>query len=164
MTPISLFAYMMLTRIVLSVNDSFSMSRSIRPSAFSGKVGDAAAFLFKMLAGIENRLVLAGGGDDVIALLGIHLRDTLQREVVRFGRAAGEHDFLRGCANQIRDLLARLLNRLFRFPSEAMIAARRIAEEFLEIRQHRIEHARVDRGCCVVIEINGQLHRTLRSP
>ena len=36
-TPISLLAYMMLTRMVLSVMDSRSMSRSIRPSAITGR-------------------------------------------------------------------------------------------------------------------------------
>ena len=75
-----------------------------------------------------HRLVLGDARDDVIALLAVHLGDALDREVVRFGRAAREDDFLRVRADQIGDLLARLLDRLLGLPAERMVAAGRVAE------------------------------------
>ena len=63
---------------------------------------DAATFLFQVLAGIENRLVFGDAGDDVIALFAIHPRHAFERQIVGFGRAAGEDDFPRIGADQKR--------------------------------------------------------------
>ena len=90
--------------------------------------------LFQALAGVENRLVLGGGGDDVVALFGIHLGHAFERQVVRFGGAAGENDLFRGGADQVRDLFAGLLDGFFRFPAETVIAAGGVAENVGEIR------------------------------
>ena len=102
--------------------------------------------------------MLGGRGDDVVALLGVHLGDALDRQIVRFGGAAGEDDLLGGGADQARDLLARLLHRLLGFPAEAVIAAGGIAEDLEEIRLHRLEHARIHRRGRVIVHVNRQFH------
>ncbi len=43
--------------------------------------------------------------DDVVALFAIHLGDTLDGEVVAFGRARGEDDLFRSRADQAGDAL-----------------------------------------------------------
>ena len=73
-------------------------------------------------------LVLGGRRDDVVALFGIHLGHALDRQIVRFGGAAGEDDLFGGGADQVRDLLARFLDRFLGFPAEAVIAAGGVAE------------------------------------
>src|SRR5271170_6491575 len=50
-----------------------------------GEIGNAKAVLLQMLAGIENRFVFGYRGDDVVALLAVHLGDTFDGEVVAFG-------------------------------------------------------------------------------
>ena len=156
-TPISLLAVMMLMRIVLSVIACRSSSRLIEPVLLHRQIGDAIAFFFEPLAGVDHRLVLGDAGDDVIALLAIHLGDALDREVVRLGRAAREDDFLRVGANQVGDLFAGLLDRLFGLPSKRMVAARRIAEVLGEVRQHRLDHARIDRRRRVIVHVDRKL-------
>ena len=96
-------------------------------------------------------------GDDVIALLAVHLGDALDRQVVRFGGAAREDDFLGVGADQIGDLLARLFDRLFGFPPERMVAARRVAEVLREVRQHRLDDARIDRRRRVIVHVDRKL-------
>ncbi len=88
----------------------------------------------------------------------VHLRDALDREVVRFGRAGGEDDLLRRAADQLRDLLARLVDGLLGFPAELVVAAGRIAEDLAEVRQHGFEHARVHRRRRVVVHVDRQRH------
>ena len=44
------------------------------------------------------------GGDEVALLVLVEVGDALDGQVVRFGRARGEDDFLRVCANQVRYL------------------------------------------------------------
>ena len=58
----------------------------------------------------------------------IHLGDALDREVVRLGGAAREDDLLGVRADQVGDLLARLVDGLLGLPAERMVAARRVAE------------------------------------
>ena len=70
--------------------------------------------------------------DDVVALLAIHLGDALDRQVVGLGRAAREDDLLRVRADEIGNLLARLLDRLFGLPAERMVAAGGVAEVLRE--------------------------------
>ena len=61
-------------------------------------------------------------------------------------------------ADQVRDLLAGLVDGLFGGPSELVVAAGGVAEMLREIRQHGIEYAGVHAGCSVIIEINGRRH------
>ncbi len=122
------------------------------------EIGDAHAVLFKPLAGVEDGLVLGGRGNDVVALFGIHFGHALQRQIVRFGGAAGEHDLFASGADQTRDLLARLLDRFLGFPTKAVIAAGGIAERLKEIRLHGVEYARIHRGGRVIIHVDWQFH------
>ena len=66
---------------------------------FDRQIGDFKALFFEALAGIENRLVLDGLSNDVIALFAIHFGDALDHQVVAFRSAAGEDDFFRRGAN-----------------------------------------------------------------
>ncbi len=106
----------------------------------------------------EDRLVLGGRRDDVVALFGVHLGHALQRQIVRFGGAAGEHDLLGGRPDQARDLLARLLDRFLGFPAKAVIAAGGVPEGLKEIRLHRLEHARIHRRGRVIVHVDWQFH------
>ena len=46
-------------------------------------------------------------------------------------------------ADQVGDLLARLLDRLLGLPAERMVAAGGVAEVLREVRQHRLDDARI---------------------
>ncbi len=141
------------------VGDRFPQHVEIdQPVALHRQIGHAIAELFELLAGIENRLVLGGGGNDVVAFFGIHLGHALDREVVGFGGAAGEDDFAGGGADEIGDLLARFIHGLLGLPAEFVIAAGGVTEVFGEVGQHRVEDARVHPRRRVIVEINGRLH------
>ena len=125
------------------------------------QIRDAIAFLLEALARVDHRFVLGDARDDVVALLAIHLGGAFNREVVRLCRAAREDDLLRVRADQIGDLLARLIHGLFGRPAERMIAAGGVAEFRREVRQHCLEDARVDRRRRVVVHVNRKLDRHL---
>ena len=121
-------------------------------------VGDAVAVLLQALAGVEHGLVLGDRGDDVVALLAVHLGDALDGEVVALGGAGGEDDFFGGRADQLGDALARGLHALFGGPAEGVIAAGGVAELLHEVGQHLFQHPRIHRGGGVVVHVDGQLH------
>ena len=154
---------MIVMRIVLSVIARLQLVEADAAVLLHRQVGDAVAVLLEPLAGVDDRLVLGDRGDDVVALLAVHLGDALDREVVGLGRAAREDDFLRVRADEIGDLLARLLDRLFGFPAERMVAAGGVAEVLGEIRQHRLDDARIDRRRRVIVHVDRKLdcHRFL---
>ncbi len=122
------------------------------------QVGDAVAVLLQALAGVEHGLVLGDRGDDVIALLAVHLGDALDGEVVALGGAGGEDDFFRGRADQLGDALARRFHAFFGRPSERVIAAGGVAELLHEVGQHLFQHPRIHGGGGVVVHVDGQLH------
>ena len=102
--------------------------------------------------------MLDGLRDDVIALFAIHFRDTLDHQVVAFGRAARKNNFLRSRANQRSDLSAGIFHGFFAGPAERVVTACRIAELVAKIRQHRFQNARINRRRRMIVEINWQLH------
>ena len=116
--PISLLAYMMLTRMVLIGDGLFNVGDGDEAVCLDGQVGDVVAVLFKALAGVQGGLVLGHLGDDVVALFAVHLRNALDGEVVALGGAAGEDDLLGGCADEFGDLLAGLFDALLGLPAE----------------------------------------------
>ena len=81
------------------------------------QIGDAVAVLLQALAGVEHRLVLGDRGDDVVALLAVHLGDALDGEVVALGGAGGEDDFLGVAPISLAMLFARGLHAPLRLPS-----------------------------------------------
>src|SRR5688572_2075378 len=131
------------------------------PVLLHREIGDAVALLLELLAGVDHRLVLDHTGDDVIALLAIHLGDALDRQVVGLGRAAREDDLLRIGADEVRDLLARGLDGLLSLPAEGVVAARRIAEVVGEVRQHRLDDPWIDGRRGVIVHVNRELHLCL---
>src|SRR6266567_2319600 len=80
------------------------------------QVGHPISIFLQPLASIEHRLVLGDRSNDVITLLAIHLRDTLNREVVALGSPGSKDDLLRRRADQLCDTLTRRLNRFFSRP------------------------------------------------
>jgi hypothetical protein len=82
MTPISLLAAMIVMRIVLSVIAGLQLVEADAAVLLHRQVGDAVAVLLEPLAGVDDRLVLGDRGDDVVALLAVHLGDALDRQVV----------------------------------------------------------------------------------
>src|SRR5690606_26643560 len=53
---------------------------------------------------------------------------------------------------------ARLVDRLLRLPAVGVLPAGRVAEPFREERQHPVEHAGIDRGGGVVVEVDRPGH------
>src|SRR6185369_11664273 len=121
-----------------------------------GQVGYAIAVFLQTLTGVENGFVLGHRGDDVVALLAIHLRHALDSEVVAFCGSRCEDDFLGGRANQLGDALTSELDGFFGRPSKRMIAARGVAELFHEIRQHLFEDTRIHGSCRMVVHVDRQ--------
>ena len=74
------------------------------------------------------------------------LGNAANRQVIAFGRAAGEDDFLLAGTKRMGDRLARLVNGLLGVPALGMADACRVAEIFGEKWKHRLDHPGVD-GC-----------------
>jgi hypothetical protein len=119
-----------------------------------GQIGDAAAGLLEALAGVQRRLMLGHLGDDVVAALAVHLCNALDGEVGGFGRAGGKDDLLRGCADELGDLFTGLFDALLSLPAEAVVAARRIAEDARQVGHHGFQNARIQRCGRMVIHVN----------
>ena len=87
----------------------------------------------------------------------VELRRALEREVVGLGRARGPDDLARVGADQRGDLLARLLDRLLRFPAPGMAARRRVAEVLAQPRDHRVDDALIDRRRRAVVHVDREM-------
>src|SRR6185295_14873071 len=59
---------------------------------------------------------------------------------------------------EIRHLLARLVDRLFRFPAERMVPAGGVAEVLGEKRHHRLDDTGVDGRRGVIVHVNRKLN------
>ena len=148
------------------IGDRFAKLIKIDQSVLAhGQVSHPATMFFQSLTGVQHRFVLGRGSDDMVALLGIHLRHTFNCQIVRFRGAAGEDDLFGRGANQIGDLFAALFHGFLRDPAEAVIAAGGVAKILGEIRQHGLKHTGIHARGRVIIEINRKLqHCSLRSP
>ena len=106
-----------------------------------------------MLAQITHRFMFDTGGDDV-APGRVLLQKTTDRPVVGLGAARGE-DNLAGvlCAQQVRDLCARVFDRVAHSATE-LIGGRWIAVERCQVRLHRLEYFRGYAGGRVVVQVN----------
>ena len=114
-----------------------------------------------MLAGIEHRLVLRWQGHDVVALVPARPRHSLDGQVVRLGCTRGENDLLRTRVDQLRNLLARRLDGCLRFPAKTVVATGGVAIVLGEVREHDLEHARVNRRGRMIVHVNRKLHGRL---
>ena len=109
---------------------------------------------------VQHRLVLDAGRDDVAARRRRGGRldrfgGAAQRQVVRLGAAAGEHDLGRLAADQLGDGGSRLVEQRLR-PLPEVMNARWIAEIFLERARHGFDDQRVWRGGRVVVEVDAR--------
>ena len=109
--PTSLFACMMLTRIVRGVIARRRSSGSTRPEPIDRQIGHRAAQSFEKPAGFDDRRMLDRRGDDVIALVAKREERALEGEVVGLAAAAGEDDLVAVAAEQCRHLAACLRGR-----------------------------------------------------
>ena len=75
-----------------------------------------------------------------------------QRQVIRFGPAADEHDFLRSTVNQRGRLAPGLLQLLLGHLAK-MVDTGRVTIHFAQARHHGREHSRRDRRRRVVVEV-----------
>ena len=121
------------------------------------QVVDLETLPLEPLGGIQRRLVLGADRDDVIALFLVELSGALQGQVDALGGARGEDQLLLVAADQRRDLLAGPVHRLFGLPPERVAARSRVAELGREVRHHRLQHPRVERGGGVVVHVDGEL-------
>src|SRR6202041_392246 len=129
-----------------------------------GQVGHFIAVFLQALTGVQGRLVLGDLRDDVIALLAIHFGDALDRQIRGFCGAAGEHNLFGRGVDQLGDLPARILHRLFRLPAVFMVAAGGVAVLVRKIRNHCFDDARIHLRRRVIIKKNWKLYRHSLSP
>ena len=102
--------------------------------------------------------------DNVFAFVGVCFGNAFDGEIIGFRAAGREHDFVRGCVDELGDLMARFFHRLFRALAPLMRAGR-VAKQFGEVRQHRLHDFGVNacRGAVVEINFSGLcLHRFYR--
>ena len=92
-----------------------------------------------------------GDGDQVVALLSVGRGHALEGEVVALGGAAGENDGPRLGADQVGDLFAGQVHRLFGFLAEHVLPTGGVAVLLGEVRQHDLQHARIDPRRGVVV-------------
>ena len=103
---------------------------------------------------IEHGLVLGADADEVIAAAARALGDAADGEVVAFGGAAGEDDLRGRGADRRSDRRPRPLDGLARRVAERVADAAGVAVLLREVRQHRLDDARVDARRGVVVEVD----------
>ena len=111
--------------------------------------------------GSRTALCSADGRDEVVPLPLGGLGQSLDGEVIRFGRARGEDDLPALGADRPRHLLPGELDRLLGLPPESVGDARGVAVELGEVREHRLDDPRVGAGGGVVVEIDRTSHAGL---
>jgi len=101
--------------------------------------------------------VLRNGRDDMVALSPIHAGDPAESEVVAFRGAAGKDNLARLGANELSHLLTCPIDRVLGFPAEGMMPAGGVAVALAEVRQHRLQNARIDPRRRVVVHENRKM-------
>ncbi|MCY1415436.1 hypothetical protein D9M71_309180 [compost metagenome] len=125
------------------------------------QIGHFEAFALELAAGVQHRLVLDLRGDDVLALAGVEVRGTLDRQVVGLGGAGGPDDLARIGIDQFGDLAAGVFHRFLGLPAEHVGTRGRVAE--IAVHQQAVSHflsdTRIHRGRGGVVEVNRQFHQ-----
>ena len=91
--------------------------------------------------------------DDMFALLAVRLDQSLDGKVVRFGTARGKIDLFRLYIDKSCGFGPGLLDSVFRLPAD-IVQVLGVPELVREIRQHCLEHLRMDRRRGRMIEIH----------
>ena len=78
---------------------------------------------------------------------------TLDRQVVRLGATGSKNDAPCCRSQKPGYLLSRFLHRSVRLISDP-VNARRISMQLAEVGQHRLQYFLVDRGRCIVVEVD----------
>ena len=125
------------------------------------QIGHGEALFFQRGAGVQNRVVLDGGGDDMLALGRKRVRYALERPVIRFRTAGGKIDFLFLCADGRRHLTAGLFQRLLRLTAKGVNAGR-VAVDFGHDRQGSLHRLGADAGRRRVVQVDS-FHKKLTS-
>jgi hypothetical protein len=132
-----------------------------------GHVRHLEARALQALADVDARPLLDHGGDDVRALLAVHLGHALEGQVDRLRPPGREHQLL-GVAgpDEPGQPGAGGVDRGLGLPSERVITAGRMAELLGEVGQHRLHHARIARrrGLRVHEDRELQRHRSETPP
>ena len=92
---------------------------------------------------VEHGSVLGCHAHQVPAAARLALADAADRQIVGLGGSAGKDDLLRLSPDCRRDRLAGRIRCRLGFPTIGMVDAAGVAEPLREIRQHRLQHARV---------------------
>ncbi len=121
-------------------------------------IRNVKAIFLKCFAAIQHRLVLGGGGDDMVALVTIGPGNPFQSQVIRFRCTTGQNNLFWLGTNEGGNLLAGGMHRLFGFPAITVRTARRIAKLLREVRHHRVEDCWLNGRRGVMIEVNGSVH------
>ncbi len=125
------------------------------PLAVDRQQREARAAARERARGVEHRGVLGGDADEVVARLRVRRERALEREVVALGGAAREDDLARVArAERLGDPLARELDCGLGAPAVAVRATRGVAEVLAPVRRHGLDHARIDGGGGVVVEVD----------
>ena len=146
---------MMLTRMVRGVIARANIVGIDAAEAIDGHDGHREAMLLEEPAGFDDRRMLDGAGDDVVALVLQRPGHALEGQVVGLAASAGEDDLVAlgsraaprpGCAPARVRPCAR----------SSPMSARRIAEMILQKRPHRGSDGRIDRRAGVVVEVDAR--------
>src|SRR6476620_12792062 len=116
-----------------------------------------------MLNRVQNSVVFCFRADQMLSARGATASKPKDRKIIRFRPAAGKNQLVRFCAKQIRESIARIINRRARFSSSSL-NARGITKFLSEKRQHGGAGGLTQRRGRVVIEINHPLKLPLVCP
>ena len=118
-----------------------------------GQLRGFPSVLFQAMDAAANRRMLDCRSDDVPAVGLRGFAESANAQVVCFGAAGSENDFVRAGADKRGDLPPRAIDRGARFLAER-VHARRVAELFSQVREHRRNDPLVGRRGGAVIEID----------
>ena len=117
--PISLFTYMMETRIVSSQMASRRASRDTNPVLIHRKIGDPEALLLQEAHGIIDGRMLDAGGDQMVSLSSGSHGGANEGHIVGLRSAGGKNDLLFLYLQRACDLLR--ASRMYRSASTPFI-------------------------------------------
>ena len=129
------------------------LSGGDQPLAVDRQIGNLKAFLFQHLHGMQHRVMLKIGGNEMpLPFPRSRRRRTFDRPVVRLGAAGGKIDFRGLGVERFGDLLAGGFQRFFGL-APLRVDARGIAIPLGQIGEHCVENGFGNRGGCRMIRV-----------